>query len=392
MKPGIYATISNEDYHGGEGVSNSMLKLLHEKTPFHLKASRDAANDNNRPDTKAFFMGRELHSLVLEPELFFKDYCLAFRQQDMPEAIDDKQVLIDMVEALNATRLPKLSTSGSKAEQIARIMEVEADLPETLRTPASELEAMKGAELKAGIETMNAGRQGLLSTGGSRHDLAELLRANGKPVTLWSDVKAEWEIHNGHRRILTPEQWDQVHRMRDAVMAHPSARSLLTGSKYVTEHSAYANDPETGELRRVRPDLWRMDGIVGDLKTTEDASPEGFARSIAKYGYDVQHPYYLDTLNLALKQSGSDEFAKHPASANAFVFIVVEKSFPHAVEVYTLDDLSEAIGRAKYRKSLDTYAECKRTGVWPGYSDGSVQVISLPQWHMKQNEHLVGAA
>lgn len=394
MNPGIYSNISNAEYHGGKGVSNSMLKLLHEKTALHLKAQRDAANDNDRPDTNAFFMGRELHSLVLEPELFFKDYTLAFRHQDMPEAIDDREVLVGMVNELNSKRLPKLSTGGSKAEQVERIVQAQAETGanEEITLGREELDAMKGAELKALIEQANEKRAGILSTNGSRHDLAELLRANGKPVTLWSDVKAEWERNNGHRRILTPDQWDAVHRMRDAIMAHPAASKLLKGCKYVTEYSAYAKDPQTGELRRCRPDLWRMDGIVGDLKTTEDASPEGFARSIAKYGYDIQHPYYLDTLNLALKQSEPDAFSKYPASAKAFVFIVVEKSFPHAVEVYVLDADSQAIGAAKYRKSLDYYAECRRADKWPGYSDGSVQMISLPQWHMNQNSHLIGAA
>ncbi|QPB08651.1 exonuclease VIII [Burkholderia phage Mica] len=391
MNPGIYPNISSADYHGGEGVSNSMLKVLRDQTPMHLHAQRTAANDN-RPDTKAFFMGRELHSLVLEPELFVKDYCLAFRQQDMPEAIDDRDVLVRMVEELNAGRQAKLPTGGAKAELVERIQQAwHDDDSEMMTHTPDQLEAMKGAELKAILEGINSRRPGKLSTSGSRHELAEILRANGKPVALWSDVKAEWEKHNGHRRILTPEQWDQLHRMRDAIMAHPAARALLTSSKFVTEHSAYAQDPETGVLRRVRPDLWRFDGIVGDLKTTEDASPEGFARSIAKYGYDVQDPYYLDTLNLALQQSNPDEFAAHPTSAKAFVFIVVEKSFPHAVAVYCLDDESKALGTAKYREGLNTYAECERTGVWPGFGD-AVQMISVPQWHLNQNAHLVGAA
>jgi hypothetical protein len=394
MNPGIYPNIDNADYHGGPGVSNSMLKLLRERTPMHLKAQRDAliAANDNQPDKKHFKIGRELHGLVLEPELFFKDYCLAFRQQDMPEAIDDKQVLVDMVEELNATRLPKLPTSGAKAEQIARIVEAEADLPEHLRHSPADLEAMRSADLKTILEAINSQRQGKLSTNGTRHELAEILRANGKPVTLWSDVKAEWERVNGHRSIMTPDEWDTVHRMRDAIMAHEAASKLLTGCRGVAEYSGYARDPNTGILRRVRPDFWRFDGIVVDLKTTEDASPEGFARSIANYGYDMQHAYYLDTLDLAIQQNVHyDEFDNYPPSAKQFVFVVVEKKPPHAVAVYVLDDESVALGRAKYHNALATYSECDLTGNWPGYGQG-VQMISLPQWHVRQNEHLIGEA
>jgi hypothetical protein len=399
MKPGIYPNIDNAVYHCGPGVSNSMLKVLHEKTPMHLKSQRDAvAANDNKPDAKHFRIGRELHGLVLEPELFFKDYCLAFRQQDMPEAIDDRQVLVDMVEELNATRLPKLATGGAKAEQVARIIEAEKEMASAQPSKnwtisdAAELDARKGAELKAHIEELNKHREGVLSTNGSRHELAEILRANGKPVTLWSDVKAEWERVNGHRSIMTPEMWEQVHRMRDALMAHPAACKLLTGCKGVAEYSAYANDPVTGLLRRVRPDFWRFDGIVVDLKTTEDASPQGFARSIANYGYDMQHAYYLDTLTLAIEQGDLPaEFEDYPASAKQFVFVVVEKKPPYAVAVYVLDDESVAMGRAKYHNELATYSECDLRGEWPGYGD-SVQMIALPQWHMNQNAHLIGAA
>lgn len=396
MKPGIYPNISNADYHGGEGVSNSMLSVVREKSPMHLKALRDAANDNE--PTAAQSIGTAFHCLVLEPEVFVREYCLGLRQSDVPDAIDDRDVLVAKINELNATRLPKLTTGGSKSEQLERIIAAEKEMAErepekhwTISGPA-ELDSRKGAELKAHIEELNKWRAGLLPVGGNRHELAELLRANGVAITLWSDVLAKWMTNNGHRKVLSNNQWDQLHAMRRAVYAHPAANKMLTGCAYVTEHSAYANDPETGELRRVRPDFWRMDGIVGDLKTTADASPDGFARSIAEWGYDVQHPYYLDTLNLALAQSELDEFATHPMSAKAFVFVVVEKSFPHAVQVYVLDEASEALGRAKYRKSLDTYAECRRTNEWPGYSDGSVQTISLPQWHLNQNSHLIGAA
>lgn len=326
MKPGIYSDISNADYHGGEGVSNSMLNLLRDKSPMHLKALREASNDNREP-TAAQRTGTAFHMLVLEPHLFEEQYVL-------PLVLPDDA----------------LSTND---------------------------------DLKAALK--EAGEK----VSGTKSELIERLKAVRPDVKIADELKLQYAAANAGRTIISLEERDQLHRMRDAVMAHPAARALLTGAKYVTEHSVYARDPETGELRRVRPDLWRFDGIVGDLKTTDDASPEGFARSIAKWGYDVQHPYYLDTLNLALQQSKLN--SKAPTSAKAFVFLVVEKQAPHAVAVYVLDDAAVALGRAKYRASLDTYHECRRTGVWPGYGN-NVQTISLPAWHMNQNAHLIGAA
>src|SRR5213595_2941990 len=260
MKPGVYDYLTNAEYHGGPGVSNSMLSVLREKSAMHLKALRSAANDNE--PTPAQFIGTAFHCLVLEPEVFVREYCLGIRQQDVPDAIDDKEVLVAMVAELNATRLPKLPTSGAKADLVSRIQAAETEMKVADALTAEELDAMKAADLKACLEGINMARPGLLPVSGTRHELADLLRANGRQVTLWSDVKEEWLKNNCHRQVLTQEQWDQLHAMRDAVMAHPAARALLTGAQYVTEYSVYANDPVTGELIRVRPDLWRFDGIV----------------------------------------------------------------------------------------------------------------------------------
>lgn len=439
MKPGVYEGIPNAEYHGGPGISKSGLDLVH-RSPMHYKAAQEVANEN-RPDTQAYFVGREFHMLVLEPDVFDVEYVEAFGRDSAPDAIEDREVLVEMVEAINAERiaahptavrdsetlvakinelnegrLAKLPTSGSKNELIARIIEFTGWTGE-----ASELGSMKGAELKSIIEKANESRTGLLSTSGNRADLANLLRANGvevtlwsevletyqqahgrpyvlststasrhemaawlnangKQVRLWSDIKAEWEKVNEHRTILNPEQWKTIHAMRDALMAHPAANALLTGVPGEAEKSVYWIDATTGVLCRCRPDWWRDDNLIVDLKTTEDASPEGFARSIAKFRYDVQDAFYTDGVQQAT--------GKRP---KAFVFIAVEKKPPYGVGVYVLDAETKDLGRAQYQHDLRVYAECVRTGVWPGYGD-KIQTISLPAWHANKNAHLVGAA
>lgn len=375
MNPGVYEGIPNADYHGGPGISKSGLDLIH-RSPMHYKAVIDGANDN--APTAAQAIGTAAHALILEPAEFAKDYCLALRQSDVPHAIDDRDQLVAMVAKLNEGRLPKLPTSGSKADLVERIMaEQRANDDDALR---AHYEAMKAAELKAVIEGMNAERAGLLSTSGNRHELADLLRANGVDVTLWSDVQAEWLANNGQRTVLSAEQWDQLHRMRDAVMAHPAASALLTKVPGKAELSVYWNDPATGVLCRCRPDWWREDDVLVDLKTCEDASPEGFAKSMANWRYDVQAPFYLDGVRQATGRK-----------PRGFVFVAVEKKAPFAVGVYVLDSESLELGRAQYVADLRTYAECVRTGSWPGYGD-KIQTISMPAWHANKNAHLLDAA
>lgn len=388
MKPGVYSGIPNADYHGGPGISKSGLDLIR-RSPLHYKCVVDGANDNQ--PTPAQMIGTAAHCLILEPQEFAKHYCLALRPQDVPHAIEDRDQLVAMVAKLNEGRLPKLPTGGSKADLVDRILENSLVLkhPEGADLRA-ELEKAKAADLKAIIETANTERPGLISTSGNRHELADLLRANGVQVTLWSDVQAEWLQNNGHRTVLSPEQWDQLHRMRDAVMSHPAA---------------------SGVLERGR-------NVVVDLKTTDDASREGFSRSIATWRYDVQHPYYLDGLREAIAQSGGElpaEAVEGAAELSAywvddatgmlcrcrpdfwrgepkhFVFIAVEKKPPHAVGVYVLDEESVELGREQYRSDLRRYAECMANDNWPGYGE-KIQTISVPEWHAAKTARLLDAS
>lgn len=378
MKPGVYEGIPNAEYHGGPGISKSGLDLVH-RSPMHYNAVVTAAND--RTPTPAQEIGTAVHMAILEPEEFAKTYCMALRRSDVPDAIDDREVLVEMVNKLNETRLAKLSTSGNKDALIDRIVEFT-----TGWGTREELEAMKVAELKAFIERVNEKRTGLLSTSGSRHELANLLRENGVEVTLWSDVQEEWQRNNSERKVLSPEAFEQIFAMRDAVMNHPSAFAILHHVK----------------------------DIIGDLKTTEDASPEGFAKSIANWRYDVQHAYYMDGTRLALEQGKCNPPQEGKAELSVywtdpvtgvlcrcrpdfwrgypkhFAFIAVEKKPPYAVGVYVLDSEGVEIGRAQYQHDLRVYAECVRTGVWPGYGD-KIQTISLPGWHANKNQHLLGA-
>lgn len=384
MKPGIYADISNADYHGGAGVSKSGLYLVR-RSPMHYKSVRDAANDNE--PTPAQAIGTAAHSIILEPKEFAKEYCLGLRPQDVPDAIMGRDTLVAMVEHLNTFRMPKLVTGGTKAEQVERILEAQqVDLGPTLPLDREVLEGLKGVDLKSHLDDLNKSRTGLLSTSGSISELADMLRTNGVPVKLWSEAQAEWAANNSHRKVLSQEQFEQLRGMQAAVMAHPAARFFLT----------------------------KANNVVVDLKTTEDASLEGFSKSIANWGYDVQHPYYLDGLRLALEQSDSVPPAVGTAELSAywndpitgvlcrcrpdfwrgqpdhFVFVAVEKKKPYAVGVYVLDADSVASGRAQYREGLDKYAHCLANDNWPGYGD-KVQTISVPAWHLRKNEHLIDA-
>ena len=298
------------------------------RSPLHYRASRDAANDNEQ--TAAMRIGTAAHPLILEPDLFVGGYALPF--VPAPGAL----ATIDQIKE-------RLRDAGEKVS-------------------------------------------------GRKDELIERLRAVDPDEVFLDDLRTEYDAENQGREILTPTEWDQLHAMRDAVMAHPGARALLTGAPGVTELSAYWRDQETGALCRCRPDFWRADGVLVDLKTTDDASPEGFARSIQKYRYHVQAPFYLDGCRAAMQAHDGpipgmpdpEQGEGHIATPSAFVFIAVEKKAPHAVAVYALDFDSVELGRAQYRADLATFAQCHQAGDWPGYGD-TIQKLGVPDWYLRRN-------
>lgn len=175
------------------------------------------------------------------------------------------------------------------------------------------------------------------------------------------------------RTILTPNDWDRAHRMRDAVLAHPAAAALLSLAGD-TEVSVVWTDPATGVLCKGRPDrLCGSEGLVVDLKTTEDASPAEFTRSIFRWGYHRQAAHYRDGL------------AAHGIAVEHHAIIAVEKPAPHGVAVYRLQDDAVEAGRTQLRPLLATYGWCAERGEWPGYPT-EIQDISLPAWAWKSIE------
>jgi hypothetical protein len=101
---------------------------------------------------------------------------------------------------------------------------------------------------------------------------------------------------------------------------------------------------------------------IVDLKTTTDASPDGFARSVAQYRYHVQQAHYLQS-----------------HIADRFIFLAVEKTFPYCVATYELDADAVAVGEQLRQSNLQAIANCKDAQSWPGYTD-QIQTLSLPRW------------
>jgi exodeoxyribonuclease VIII len=160
--------------------------------------------------------------------------------------------------------------------------------------------------------------------------------------------------------IISAADYDAITAMTMAIRQHKVAGSLLMDGH--AESSVFWQHPGTRLECKARPDWWRNDGIVVDLKTTDDASPAAFARSVATYRYHVQAAHYMIG-----------------TQAKRFVFIAVEKKAPHAVAVYELDADTLRMGHTLRERDLDQYASCVEFNTWPGYP-AEIQTLALPKW------------
>lgn len=186
----------------------------------------------------------------------------------------------------------------------------------------------------------------------------------------------------GKVALLTKEL-GPIDAAAEAVLAHPGARQLFS-QPGDAEVSVFATDLETGVDVRGRFDFLPTDFTLGapsrvavDLKTTRDASPRGFTRSIADFGYDIQRAWYLDALH---RITGEDA---------EFVFVAVEKEPPYLVAVHQLPTIWAEMGVTKARKARQVYAECMASGEWPGYGN-EVFLLSPPTWLIYQHEEEYG--
>ncbi|GAA4400483.1 PD-(D/E)XK nuclease-like domain-containing protein [Quisquiliibacterium transsilvanicum] len=175
--------------------------------------------------------------------------------------------------------------------------------------------------------------------------------------------------------IIDGDQLASARAQAAALRALPDLEPLLADG--YGEASAFWIDEATGELCKCRPDWVSPAGdgvILVDGKTCQDASPDGFGRAIWNMDYWLQAAWYSDGFEAATG-----------LRVHGFVFGAVESTWPHAAAAYMLSDDVLDAARRENRRLLNLYAECKRTGVWPGYAPG-ISLIQLPAWAQRQLE------
>jgi exodeoxyribonuclease VIII len=180
------------------------------------------------------------------------------------------------------------------------------------------------------------------------------------------EIKSHFDTMNIGKTILNEEDFANAKECADVVNA-------IAGNFFqngLAEQSYFSEIDGIGV--RCRPDYYIPDaGVVVDIKTTADASPDGFLKSIANFGYHIQAAFYTDVL-LSLGEK-----------VNRFCFVAVDTKAPNMAGVYVLDDAAIELGRAEYKRAFEIYRHLEEFDA-PVYKDTKdfsvVQTLSLPSW------------
>lgn len=191
---------------------------------------------------------------------------------------------------------------------------------------------------------------------------------------LWADIVASG------KECLTSVDMDRIRSMATAARNHPVSRVLFDQLKAKTEVSLFWVDPITGVNCKIRPDIMVEpcgmfpNGLIADLKTTDDASPgpDGFARSIWNWEMHLQaYLYPVGFMNVYGTTAPPE-----------FLWLAQEKEAPFANKYYPCSQSLSDYGGHQVRRLLRIYADCLATGKWPGYST-EVEPLQMPGWASK---------
>ena len=214
----------------------------------------------------------------------------------------------------------------------------------------------------------------------SRPTSRQIKAAKPAPATIAQiDWWAQWDAEHQGMTMLTAKQYDDARGMVASLRGHVLNLPDSSG-KVVTirtgelldlcqkEVTLRWTDRRTGIKCKGRADLDCPDfAFMGDVKSTENGSPDAFARSITTYRYHQQHVHYMD---------GAATIGEE---RKYLLFFAIEKKAPYVPGVYYVPAMAEERGQELRNRALDKLRRCLDTGTWPPYSNEITESV-LPAW------------
>lgn len=173
--------------------------------------------------------------------------------------------------------------------------------------------------------------------------------------------------------IITENDFRSVDGMVSSIATDKDCRDVMATGH--SEVSCFFRDRETGIMRKMRIDF--LPGMPADflldIKTVQKGhAGRIFSKDFTDKRYWTQAAWYRDGWN----QLNPDDIRQN------FAFIAVEKEPPYLVNIHRVSQETLEIGTQRNAIDVETYAECKKSGIWPGYTDRFCEV-SVNEWVKK---------
>lgn len=189
--------------------------------------------------------------------------------------------------------------------------------------------------------------------------------------------------HYGTKKIILPDEWQQIDNQVKALVANEQTKQILTGDEVYTEVDMF------GELKGVdvkcRLDILlllrgqvefeyqrfgsaesvsiRPDALVVDYKTTDKAiNPKNYAYEMSKLSSDMQAYMYPEIV-----KQHADTLRINPEKVYFALALQNKKSFQNIVLFPGAGILTE--GERKVNLALEIYNRCMATNQWDDYLD-----------------------
>jgi hypothetical protein len=215
------------------------------------------------------------------------------------------------------------------------------------------------------------------------------------------NIWLEWEKNNLPKgaQIVSQDNYAKGIAYANSLLNHPvlAARYAKTEENRLLNEITFTYiDPITKRRIKARIDSLRLfndHAWIGDIKTAQDASEDGFGRAIVNFHYIVQAAFYHDAVFYCRREI--EKILELPDGALItlpiiFEWVAIEKSIPkpefigrHYLTTEQLDN-----GRKLYRIAVDKIHASYAIDYWPGYSNLARPAV-LPPWYKRSINQII---
>lgn len=169
--------------------------------------------------------------------------------------------------------------------------------------------------------------------------------------------------------VINENDYNDIIAMRSSLQQHPLFKTLLTQGH--PDKGLDFEEEQSGVLVNFRPHwICESKPLLINLSSTKDATMDAVSKDMWMFKNHKKAAIHVD----GMKTITGGSFG--------FLFIVVERTAPHKVNIFYPDERAMALGLETYRKNCSVFKECVDSGKWPGL-DPEITAINLPNWAFK---------